>query len=58
MPYAKKSCPYVLRIDLKFNTMYIVLWSNSLRMNVLEDNNPLLLQFMCVRDIYMAGCAA
>ena len=56
--YAKKSCPYVPRFDLKFNTRYIVLWGNSLRMNVLEDSNPLLLRFMCVRDIYMAGCAA
>ena len=35
--YAKKSCPYVPRFDLKFRTRYIVLWSNSLRMNVLED---------------------
>ena len=55
--YAKKSCPYVHKFDLKFNTRYIVQWSNSLCLNVQGDSNPLLLRFMCVRDISIAGCA-
>ena len=56
--YAHRSCPYVPRFDLKFNTRYIVLWSYYLCLNVLCDGNSLLLRFMCVRDISMAGCAA
>ena len=34
----------------------LVLWSNSPCLNVLGDSNPLLLRFMCVRDIFMAEC--
>ena len=56
--YAKKLCPYVPRFDLKFITRYIVLWSNSLRLNVLGDRYPLLLRFICLRDISKAECAA
>ena len=56
--YANKSCPYVPRFDLKFNTRYIVLWSNSLCLNVLGDSDPLSLRVMCVRDISFAGCGA
>ena len=56
--YAKKSCPYVPRFDLKFNTRYIVLWSNSLGMNVLEDSNPLLLRFyVCEGYLYGGVCS-
>ena len=54
--YANKSCPYVPRFDLKFNTRYIVLWSNSPCLNVLGDSDPLSLRVMCVRDISIAGC--
>ena len=43
------------RLDLKFNTRYIVLWSNSLCLNVLGDSDPLSLRVMCVRDISIAG---
>ena len=39
--YANKSCPYVPRFEWKFNTMYIVFWSNSLCLNVLNDRNRL-----------------
>ena len=53
--YANKSCPYVPRFDLKFNTRYIVLWSNSLCLNVLGDSGPLSLRIMCVRDVSIAG---
>ena len=56
--YAKKSCSYAPTFDLKFNTSYIVLWSNSLYLNVLGDSDPLLLRFMYVIDTSMAGCAA
>ena len=56
--YAKKSCPYVPRFDLKFNTRYIVLWSNLLCLNVLGYSNPLLRRFMYVMDTSMAGCEA
>ena len=56
--YANRSCPYVPRFDLKLNTRYILLWSYSLCLNVLCDSYSLLLRFMCVRDISMAGCAA
>ena len=51
-----KWCPYVPRFDLKFNTRYIVLWSNSLCLNVLGASDPLSLRVMCVRDISIAGC--
>ena len=54
--YANKSCSYVHRFDLKFNTRYIVLWSNSLCLNVLGDSDPLSLRVMCVRDISIAEC--
>ena len=54
--YTNKSCPYVPRFDLKSNTRYIVLWSNSLCLNVLGDSDPLSLRVMCVRDISIAGC--
>ena len=54
--YAKKSCSYVPRFGLNFNTRYIVLWSNSLCLNILGDINPFILRFMFVRgDISMAG---
>ena len=57
--YANKSCSYVPRFDLKFNTRYIVLWSNSLCLNVIGDIDPLFtisLRVMCVRDIFIVGC--
>ena len=47
--------PYVPRFDLKFNTRYIVLWSNSLCLNVLGDSDPLSLRVMFVRDILISG---
>ena len=53
--YANKSCSYVPRFDLKFNTRYTVLWSNSLRLNVLDDSDPLSSWVMCVRDISVVG---
>ena len=53
--YTNKSCPYVPRFDLKFNTRDIVLWSNSLCLNVLGDNDTLSVRVMCVRDISIAG---
>ena len=34
----------------------MVLWSNSLCLNVLGDSDPLSLRVMCVRDISIAGC--
>ena len=54
--YANISCPYVPRFGLKFNTRYIVLWKNSLCLNVLGDSDPIKLRVMCVRDIPIAGC--
>ena len=54
--YANKSCSYVPRFALKFNTRYIVLLSNSLCLNVLGDSDPLSYRVvMCVRDISIAG---
>ena len=54
--YANISYPYIPRFDLKFNTRYIVLWSNSLCLNVLRgDSDPLSLRVMCVRDISICG---
>ena len=53
--YANKSCSYVPRFYLKFNTRYIVLWSNSLCLNVLCGSDPLSLRVMCVRNISIAG---
>ena len=54
--YANKSCPYVPRFGLKFNTRYIVLCKKSLCLNVLGDSDPLKLRVMCLRDIPIAGC--
>ena len=54
--YANKSCPYVPRFDLKFNTRYIVLWNNSMCLNALGDSDPLSLRVMSVRDTSIAGC--
>ena len=54
--YANKSCSYVPKFELKFNTRYIVLWSNSLCLNVIGDSDPVSLPVICVRDISNAGC--
>ena len=53
--YANTSCSYVPRFDLECNTRYIVLWSNSLCLNVQGDSDPLSLRVMCVRDISITG---
>ena len=39
--YANKPCSYVPKFDLKFNTRYEVLWSNSLCLKVLCGSDPL-----------------
>ena len=50
---ANKSCSYVPRFELKFYTRYIVLWSNSLCLNVLGDQRSCITSgYVCERYFY------